>query len=53
MGVVRETEQLSLSRTVALKLLWPHFTLSPGALDRLEREARAGGRYSVTVIVRL
>ncbi len=51
MGVVWEARQVSLDRPVALKVLWPHFTLSSGALQRFQREARAGGRMAHPGIV--
>ncbi len=51
MAVVWEAEQISLRRAVALKLLLPHYTLSPKTLERFEREARAGGRLAHAGIV--
>ncbi|MCX8230174.1 MAG: serine/threonine-protein kinase, partial [Planctomycetota bacterium] len=43
-GVVWEAEQLSLKRRVAVKFLYPIYSLSPGALERFRREAEAAGR---------
>ncbi len=44
MGTVYEAEQIALSRRVALKILAPHLSLSPGAVVRFRREAEAAGR---------
>jgi serine/threonine protein kinase len=44
MGVVYLSEQESLGRRVALKVLRPHLTLEPRHLDRFRREARAAAR---------
>ena len=43
MGEVWEAEQLSLERRVALKFLQPQWALSPSAIEKFNREARAGG----------
>ena len=51
MSVVWEAEEIALNRRVALKVLAPHQLLSPTALDRFEREARAGGRLTHPGIV--
>ncbi|MEM1447717.1 MAG: protein kinase [Planctomycetota bacterium] len=51
MSVVWEAKQLSLSRPVALKVLAPHYVLSDPALQRFQREARAGGRLTHPGIV--
>lgn len=44
MGVVYEGEQLSLGRTVALKVLPAHVTLEPRAVKRFRREASTTAR---------
>ena len=41
MGTVWEAVQTSLGRRVALKLLAPHISMSPTALQRFQREAEA------------
>ncbi len=51
MSVVWEAEEIALNRRVALKVLAPHQLLSPTALQRFEREARAGGRLAHAGIV--
>ena len=51
MSVVWEAEEIALNRRVALKVLAPHQLLSPTALQRFEREARAGGRLTHPSIV--
>ena len=51
MGVVYEAVQTSMSRTVALKVLFPGVTSSRRAIDRFQREAKAAGRVQHTNIV--
>src|SRR5207248_3607749 len=51
MGVVYETEQISLGRRVALKVLPPATLLDPKHRQRFEREARAAARLHHTNIV--
>ena len=51
MGVVYEAEQLSLKRTVALKVLPPALIQDTKALDRFRREASAVARLSHPRIV--
>src|SRR5262245_53971894 len=51
MGVVYEAEQISLRRKVALKVLPPGLGLTPQAIARFEREARAAARLHHTNIV--
>lgn len=53
MGVVWEAEQLSLGRSVALKVLYPHLGLSDRWIDRFRQEAQAGGRLSHSGIVQV
>jgi serine/threonine protein kinase len=51
MGVVYKARQLSLDRTVALKVLCVHPGRDPLALDRMRREARVMARMSHPHIV--
>ncbi|MFO0892868.1 MAG: serine/threonine-protein kinase [Isosphaeraceae bacterium] len=51
MGIVYEARQVSLDRTVALKVLPPELTGDYRRLRRFEREARAAGRLHHTNIV--
>jgi hypothetical protein len=51
MGVVYETDQLSLGRRVALKVLPSHAVKDGRALDRFQREAKAAARLHHTNIV--
>ena len=51
MGVVYEARQMTMSRTVALKVLFPGVTGSRRAIERFQREARAAGRVQHTNIV--
>lgn len=51
MARVYEAEQISLNRRVALKVLYPHLTLSDLAIRKFRREAEAGGRQSHPGIV--
>ncbi|HKE01172.1 MAG TPA: protein kinase, partial [Planctomycetota bacterium] len=51
MGVVYEAEQVSLRRTVALKVLPAHLTLHRAAVDRFRREALAAARLAHPSIV--
>jgi serine/threonine protein kinase len=51
MGIVYEAEQLSLRRKVALKILPPGLGLTPQAVERFEREARAAAKLHHTNIV--
>jgi serine/threonine protein kinase len=44
MGVVFEAEQISLRRTVALKVLPAHVTLRPSSVERFQREASTAAR---------
>jgi len=44
MARVYEAEQISLKRRVALKILSPHLSISRRAIQKFQREARAGGR---------
>jgi len=44
MGTVYETEQTSLRRKVALKVLPSHLSISDDAIQKFRREAEAGGR---------
>ena len=51
MGIVYEAEQVSLSRTVALKILPQHTMMNPEQLERFQREARAAAQLHHTNIV--
>ena len=51
MGVVYEAEQLSLGRTVALKVLNPQPTSSPEFVERFYREARTAAKLDQLHIV--
>ncbi|MFG0318568.1 MAG: protein kinase [Planctomycetota bacterium JB042] len=44
MGVVYRADQISLDRTVALKLLPRHAVSSPAAVERFQRESQAAAR---------
>ncbi len=51
MGVVYEAEQISLRRTVALKVLPAHFTVRPETVERFRREASMAARLQHPGIV--
>lgn len=51
MGRVYEADQLSLNRRVALKVLFPHLSLSEKAVRMFQREAEAGSRLNHPGIV--
>ena len=51
MGTVYEAQQLSLERTVALKVLSPELARDPQFIERFLAEARAAGRLSHANIV--
>ncbi|MBU0753804.1 MAG: SUMF1/EgtB/PvdO family nonheme iron enzyme [Planctomycetes bacterium] len=51
MGVVYEAEQISLKRSVALKVLPAHLSFSERAVMKFRREAEAGGRQQHPGIV--
>lgn len=51
MGLVYEAQQASLGRRVALKVLSPAVTVSPKAVKRFRREAKAAARLHHTNIV--
>jgi serine/threonine protein kinase len=51
MGTVYEAEQISLNRKVALKVLPSHLSFSSEAVEKFQREAKAGGRQSHPGIV--
>ena len=53
MGVVYESVQTSLNRTVALKVLTAHLTLRPEAIKRFKREASATARLHHPGIVKI
>jgi len=50
-GAVWEAEQISLGKRVALKILYPQYSLSTQALTRFRREARVGGQLQHQGIV--
>jgi len=51
MGVVYRARQISLNRTVALKVLAPHLAENPAYIERLKREATAAAALSHQNIV--
>lgn len=51
MGTVYEARQRSLDRIVALKVLPEHFSSSPKAVQRFQREAQAAGKLHHTHII--
>lgn len=51
MGTVYEATQVSLNRSVALKILPSHLSFSDEAVRKFRREAQAGGRQSHSGIV--
>ncbi len=51
MGLVYEAQQISLQRTVALKVLPPHLTLSRTRIERFRREAQAAAKLQHPGIV--
>jgi tetratricopeptide (TPR) repeat protein len=53
MGVVYEAEQLSMGRSVAVKVLYPSVTPSAKAIARFRREAQATGRLRHTNVVQV
>lgn len=53
MGIVYEAEQVSMGRTVALKVLYPSFAPTENAAERFRREAQATGRLQHTNIVQI
>jgi len=53
MGVVYEAEQVSLGRRIALKVLPPHVTLSPVAIERFRRESALAARLRHPGIVEI
>ena len=53
MATVYEAEQISLKRRVALKVLSPHLSLSPGAVARFRREGEAIARQRHPSIVQV
>jgi len=44
MGQVFKAHQISMDRTVALKVLAPQYAKNPGFIERFQREARAAGK---------
>ncbi|MDP6941554.1 MAG: serine/threonine-protein kinase [Planctomycetota bacterium] len=53
MGVVWEAEQISVQRRVALKLLYPIYSIAPTVIRRFQREASAAGRINHPAVVRV
>jgi serine/threonine protein kinase len=53
MGVVYLAEQVSLRRSVALKVLPAHLTLQPAAIERFQREASTAARLRYRSIVEI
>jgi len=53
MGTVYKSEQLSMGRLVALKILHDELTANERAVGRFLREARAGGQFSHPNIIRI
>jgi len=53
MGVVFEAKQLSLGRTVALKVLPPHASLKPEIISRFKREAATAAKLKHPGIVEI
>ncbi|MFH0946304.1 MAG: serine/threonine-protein kinase [Planctomycetota bacterium] len=53
MGFVLEAEQISLGRTVAMKVILPQFADDPGWKRRFRREARAAAKLDHPGIVRV
>ncbi|MFO0803223.1 MAG: protein kinase [Gemmataceae bacterium] len=51
MGVVFKAEHRMMGRIVALKLLAPHLTANPAAVDRFKQEVTAAGRLNHPNIV--
>ena len=51
MGTVWEAEQISIGRSVALKILHPHYCLTSAGLLRFQREAAAAGRIDHSGVV--
>lgn len=51
MGTVYEARQISLQRSVALKVLAPHVASTPRAVSRFRREAQAAAKLHHTHIV--
>jgi len=51
MGVVYKAEHKVMDRVVALKLLAPHLTANPAAVDRFRQEVKAAGKLSHPNIV--
>ena len=53
MGQVWEAEQISMGRSVALKLLHTHLEISDKDVLRFEREGKAGGKLAFPGIVQV
>ena len=53
MGVVWEAEQLSVHRRVAVKILYPIYSISSTILARFQREAAAAGRIDDPSVVKV